>query len=350
MSTLQVNLADRSYPIVIERGVLDRIGAHVRSDGGKVFVVTDANVAPLYLDRVLRSVERAGYRTASLVLEAGEPTKSFQTLPTVYGAMLEFGLTRSDCVIALGGGVIGDLTGFAAATYLRGVAFYQAPTTLLAQVDSSVGGKVAVDLPQGKNLVGNFYQPKAVWIDPDVLETLSDAYFRDGMGEVIKYGCICDAALFDRLDRYRDRDGIRPHLEQVIYDCCDIKRAIVERDERDKGERMLLNFGHTYGHALEQYYGFIGLTHGQAVAAGMCYILESAQARSLTPQGALQRLRKVLQSYGLPISDPAPAASVVGAIANDKKNLGKDLTVVLLREIGQGYLYKTNTEFFKTWN
>lgn len=346
MRKLHVNLGENSYDILFERGIVARAGEFVRSDGGKVAIVTDENVASHYLRKVSDSLASNGYNVCSLVLPAGESTKSFDTLKTVYSFLCENKITRKDCIVTLGGGVIGDLGGFAAATYLRGVDFYQIPTSLLAQVDSSIGGKVAVDLPEGKNLAGAFYQPKVVLIDVDALSTLNDSFFVDGMAEVIKYGCIKDRKLFDLLVKAGGKDGFMRVADDVIMRCCDIKREVVEKDEKDKGDRMLLNFGHTYGHALEKYYNFCGLTHGRAVAVGMCEICRIAEQKGLTTGGTKESVARLCEMYGLPTSDSAKTKDVVGAIGNDKKNLGDKLVVVLLEEIGKSYLYKTTAEFF----
>ena len=251
---LTVNLGENSYPIYIENGILGNAGSYISEvfKGKRIMVISDDNVFPLYGQQLLGSLK--DYECHTLVLPHGEPTKSFQTLPRIYTALLDARLTRSDLVIALGGGVIGDLAGFAAASYLRGVKLIQIPTSLLAQVDSSVGGKVAVDLPQGKNLVGAFYHPKMVLIDPLVLETLPPHFISDGMGEVIKYGCIKDAELFLTLCSCRSFAGLKPELPSVIARCVDIKRTVVEADQFDTGERMLLNFGHTLAHTIEQHY------------------------------------------------------------------------------------------------
>lgn len=346
MRKLHVDLGKNSYDIIFERGLISHVGDYVKRDGKKLFVLTDDNVAALYADAVVSSLAKAGYEVSLCVLPHGEKTKSFDTLPAVYARLLEEKITRKDALVALGGGVIGDLCGFVAATYLRGVGFIQIPTSLLAQVDSSIGGKVAVDLPEGKNLVGAFWQPETVLIDVDVLGTLSDAFFTDGMAEVIKYGCIKDRKLFDTLAACGGKQGLVPVLDDVIYRCCDIKREVVEKDEKDKGERMLLNFGHTYGHALEKYYRFEKLSHGNAVAVGMYGISVRAEKRGLTAAGTADEISRVCAMYGLPDSDPAPASEVVKGIANDKKNLGDKLVTVLIKEIGESYLYPTTAEFF----
>ena len=248
---LTVNTSKR-YTIRIERGALDQLGAYCASlfaPGKKAVVITDTHVAPLYLERVSTSLRNAGFDVTSCAFPAGEPSKRLSTIEGIYGHMAQAHITRSDFAVALGGGVTGDMAGFAAASYLRGIPFVQVPTTLLSQVDSSVGGKTGVDLPQGKNLVGAFWQPSFVLIDPDTLNTLSPHFFADGMGEVIKYGCIKSRALFDLLIETEDITSI---MEDVIYRCVDIKRDVVERDEFDTGESGLLNYGHTLGQALEK--------------------------------------------------------------------------------------------------
>ena len=224
----------------------------------------------------------------------------------------------------------------------------QVPTSLLAQVDSSVGGKVAVDLPQGKNLVGSFYQPKAVFIDPQTLSTLTDGFFRDGMGEVIKTACIQDPSLFRLLSSIHSREECMAHAEEIVTACCRIKKEIVEVDEHDTGMRMLLNFGHTLGHAIEQYYHYSGWSHGEAVAAGMSLITEKSEALGLTKPGTTQQLRELEQQFGLPTQVSVDNwDSILQAITLDKKNLNGTLKVVLLKEIGESYLYETSLDFFR---
>lgn len=242
--------------------------------------------------------------------------------------------------------MVGDLAGFVAATFLRGIKFVQIPTSILAQVDSSVGGKVAVDLPQGKNLVGAFYQPKMVLIDPDVLETLPERYVTDGMGEVIKYGCIKDRKLFDLLEKCRCYENLKEHLTDVIATCVDIKRRVVEEDEFDTGERILLNFGHTLAHTIEQHFHYERESHGEAVAIGMYQITKIAEEKGLTKKGEAEHIRKVLEAYKLPVKADVPLPQLTEAIKLDKKTLNNKLKVVLLHEIGDSYTYPTGQEFF----
>ncbi len=344
---LTVNLGENSYPIYIENGILPHAGSYISQvfSGRKIMIISDDRVFPLYGEKVKDSLN--DYECHSLVLPHGEPTKSFQSLPKIYEALLNAKLTRSDLVIALGGGVIGDLAGFAASSYLRGIKFVQIPTSLLAQVDSSVGGKVAVDLPQGKNLVGAFFQPKLVLIDPEVLDTLPEHFIKDGMGEVIKYGCIRDAGLFSLLCSHTSFDDLKSELTDVIARCVDIKRIVVEADQFDTGERMLLNFGHTLAHTIEQYFHYERESHGEAVGIGMYQITKLAEEKGLTAPGCAEKIRNALKIYGLPDSCGLQADALTGAIALDKKNLNGHLNVVLLKDIGESYVYPTDLSFFE---
>ena len=346
---IHVDLGANSYDITIRRGLLSHVGECVRALTGcrRIHLLTDAHVAPLYADTVSQSLQKADFAVSVQVLPAGEPTKQLPYLAQVWSAMSAAGITRKDMLVTLGGGVIGDLGGFAAATFLRGIPFVQVPTSLLAQVDSSVGGKVAIDLSEGKNLAGAFYQPKAVLIDPDVLDTLSDPLFEDGMGEVIKYGCIRSNALFDALLSAGGRNGLRDRMEAIIAECVDIKRQVVENDERDTGERMILNFGHTLGHAVEAAQAYNGYSHGAAVAAGMHLITRIAEEQGLSPAGTADRIAEILEMYHLPLSaDAALAETMLKAITKDKKNLGAALNVILLDEIGRCRIHPTTAEFF----
>lgn len=344
---LYVNLGEHSYPIYIENHLLEKAADYIADvfSGKKIMIVSDDHVYPLYGDALKASLSER-FECHCLVLPNGESTKDFQSLPVIYSAMLEAKMSRSDLVIALGGGVIGDLTGFAAATYLRGVRFIQIPTSLLAQVDSSVGGKVAVDLPQGKNLVGAFYQPSLVLIDPLVLDTLPERFINDGMGEVIKYGCIKDIDLFTALEAHSSFDDLKKDLTEIIYRCVDIKRIVVEEDQFDTGERMLLNFGHTLAHTIEQYFHYERESHGEAVAIGMYQITKIAEEKGLTPHGTAGRIRSVLNTYGLPHECGLPLNSLMEAITLDKKNLDGNLNVVLLRKLGDSFVHPTSTAFF----
>lgn len=340
VKTLRVDTS-RPYDIKIGFGLLDRVGELCREAlprAQKLAVVTDSNVQPLYLERVTNSLKQAGFQVLSLTVPAGEGAKCAEQLVMLWEKLMEFGMTRTDVVAALGGGVVGDLAGFAAATLLRGVDYVQIPTTLLAQVDSSVGGKVAIDLHAGKNLAGAFWQPSLVLIDLDCLSTLSDRTFSDGMAEVIKYGCIRDRAFFDLLDRCGGRAGVIEHIEEVIYTCCDIKRKVVLADERDTGERMVLNFGHTIGHAFELAGNYETWTHGQGVAAGMNWAAQIGVGLGVTPD-IVYPIQNILKKYGLPIDIPCPWDTLTRAVLRDKKNLGGKINLIVLESLGHAIPY-----------
>ena len=342
MKTLNVNLPGRAYDILIERRLLSRAGELCRAAlprAGRLFVVTDSTVGPLYLNRIIPSLENAGFETAICEIPAGEASKCVEQLSRLWECMMDFGLTRTDAVVALGGGVVGDLAGFAAATVLRGVDFVQIPTTLLSQVDSSVGGKVAIDLQHGKNLAGAFWQPRLVLMDPAVLGTLDDKAFADGMAEVIKYGCIRDAAFLSWLEQRPSRQEIMAEIEHVLYTCCDIKRAVVVEDERDTGARMVLNFGHTLGHAYELAGHYRIWTHGQAVAAGMVKAAELGVTLGVTPAGLPERIGVLLGCCGLPVAIPCAHEDYAAAVGLDKKGAGDSISVILLEEAGRAVVH-----------
>ena len=337
MKTLTVALPGREYDILIQRGLLDQAGEHCRRTlprATRLFIVTDSNVGPIYGDRVEEKLAEAGFRTERYTVPAGESAKCAAQLTALWEAMMEAGLTRTDAVVALGGGVVGDLAGFAAATILRGVDFVQIPTTLLAQVDSSVGGKVAIDLEAGKNLAGAFWQPKLVLMDPDTLDTLPDTTFADGMAEVIKYGCALDGSFFSFLAARPSRGEIMAAIESVLYVCCDLKRTVVEEDERDRGKRMLLNFGHTLGHAYEKAGHYEKWTHGQAVAAGMVRAARLGEQMDVTPAGTADQIAALVAGLGLPVEIPCTAEEYAAAIGLDKKGAGAEISVILLKALG----------------
>jgi 3-dehydroquinate synthase len=344
---LYVELGKNSYPIYIENNILSQAASYVNDifSGKRIMIIADDNVYPLYGEQLSENLS-ISYECHHLILPHGEATKSFQSLPAIYAAMLDAKISRSDLVIALGGGVIGDLAGFAAATFLRGVKLVQIPTSLLAQVDSSVGGKVAVDLPQGKNLVGAFYQPSMVLIDPTVLDSLPQRYINDGMGEVIKYGCIKDAGLFETLASHHSFEELKELLPTIVARCVDIKRIVVEHDQFDTGERMLLNFGHTLAHTIEQYCNYGRESHGEAVAIGMYQLTRIAEEQGLTPVGTADKILAVLKTYGLPYACNIPLGELTEAITLDKKNLDNHLNLVLLHDIGDSYVHPASIEFF----
>lgn len=338
MKTVKVSTG-RPYDILIERGLINKCGELVRSvtKAQKAVVVTDSNVEKFYAEKVMTSLKDNDFEVELFVFEAGEQSKTLDTIAKMYDCFANFQMSRKDIVVALGGGVTGDMAGFAAATYMRGIEFVQIPTSLLAQVDSSVGGKTGVDISQGKNLVGAFWQPNMVIIDPDTLNTLPQLFIEDGMAEIIKYGCIMDKGLFAILENENAMDII----EDIIYTCVSIKRDVVNADEREAGMRMLLNFGHTLGHSLEKIYNFNGLSHGQAVAIGMVMITKATDKAEITPKGTADRIIKLCQKYNLPTQDNASVSEIAKYCASDKKAGGGSVSLVLLKEIGTSFTQKT---------
>ena len=349
MQELHVDLGNISYDIKIAKGLRHTIGTEIKNifNGRKIALITDENVNKYYGSETEKSLKNQGFDVRKIVLQAGEKTKSFNSLMTLYNEFIDFNLTRSDLIITMGGGVIGDLGGFAAATYLRGIKFVQFPTSLLAQVDSSVGGKVAVDLEKGKNLVGAFYHPSLVIIDSEMLDTLPDRVFNDGMGEVIKYGLIGDKELFDKLYNAGGRNDVMKIIDDVIHTCCDIKRIVVEKDEKDTGLRMILNFGHTIGHAIEKYFNFEKYTHGEAISIGMYEITKISEEKGLTEKGTADRIINILVKYDLPYDVKIDnKEEIIDTISLDKKNLNNVLNLIVLDKIGSCRIIKESRQFF----
>lgn len=344
-----VGLANNAYFIRIEEGILDTIGEKLKKIHScrKAVIITDENVNNYYTNKIESSLISHDYDVNTIVIKPGEMSKSLDSLPKIYNRLIDFEVTRDDILIALGGGVVGDLCGFVASSFLRGIPFVQIPTSLLAQVDSSVGGKVGVNLDRGKNLVGSFYNPKAVFIDPIVLNTLSDEYLKDGMAEVIKYGCIKDKEFFYMLKALKNRYDIMENINEIIYHCCTIKKNMVEVDERDLKERMILNFGHTLGHAIEKYYNFEKYTHGEAVAIGMYNMALLGEKKGLTKKGTSNKIREILAEQGLPYEMDVSLKFIMEYIKNDKKNIGSTLKVVFLKDIGDSFIYDTTLDFFE---
>ena len=325
------------YDIHIGHGLLAQCAPlFAPYQGRRAMIVADEHTAPLYGETLLAQLGEAGVSAGLTTLPAGETTKCPEQLSRLYDAFLNAHLTRADLVIALGGGVIGDLTGYAACTYLRGVHFVQVPTTLLAQVDSSVGGKVAVNHPRGKNLLGAFYQPELVLIDCDTLRTLDARQVGAGLGEVIKYGCIADAALFEHLEALGSREALMPVLDEVIARCCEIKAYYVRQDPFDHGVRMQLNFGHTLAHALENAMGYGTLLHGEAVAIGMVAAARWGESLGVTPAGCAARIKRVLDAYGLMTERPEGLSpdALAATMVLDKKAVGSTVRTVMLTGIG----------------
>jgi len=350
LEKIVVKLKEKQYPIEIEKGLFDKIGTRLRRSFHvrKIAVITDQNLNHFYGERFLNSLKQAAFEPFKIVVPPGEKSKNFNMLINIYKRLLKAGITRSDLIITLGGGVVGDLGGFAAATYLRGIPYIQVPTTLLAQIDSSIGGKVAVDLDMGKNLVGSFYHPEAVYIDPDLLKTLDRRFLHDGVAEVIKYGCIRDKELFDNLSILKNDDELLDHMDYIITTCCNIKKTIVERDEKDLGERMILNFGHTLGHAIEKYFNYQKYTHGEAVAVGMYWMTVNSERLGFTKPGTSEHIKSLLKKYDLPYKiDIHNPIYFFDKIILDKKNFEGYLNLIILKEIGQAQIYKSNIEFIK---
>jgi 3-dehydroquinate synthase len=331
-----VPLASGSYRIYVAPGLLGGAGGWLARLGyRRAAIVTDESVPGQHVTAVLRGLEGAGIASTLLRIPAGEEAKGLAQLARLYAGFVAAGLDRGSVVLALGGGVVGDLAGFAAATFLRGIPLVQLPTTLLAQVDSSVGGKVGVNLPQGKNLVGAFHQPRLVLADVAALATLPSREFRSGLAEVVKYAVIADPGLFDLLERDAQRlaPGATGRLAPLVARCCRIKAQVVGLDERELGWRAILNFGHTLGHALEAAAGYGTLTHGEAVAIGMAAAARLSHARGLCPRADVERLLKLLGALGLPVRSPVPPDQVLPYLAVDKKGRGGVPRFVLTRGI-----------------
>ena len=322
--------------ITIEAGLLDRAGWILASDNEPctVAIISDDRVAGLYLSRLEAALKAGGFHVLSFVFPRGEASKNAATYIRILEYLANNHLTRTDMAAALGGGVVGDIAGFAAATYLRGIKLVQIPTTLLACVDSSVGGKTGIDLSAGKNLAGAFHQPVAVLIDPELLGTLPRDVCRDGMAEVIKYACIRDGRLWGLLHKKT------VPVQEIIKLCVDIKLSIVEHDAFDRGERQLLNFGHTFGHAVEQCSGFT-LSHGKSVAIGMAVMARACCSRGLCSQETLDQLIQMLAQHGLPTGTSFSAEDLFSVMQSDKKRAGGSIMLVILRAIGKAELRKT---------
>jgi 3-dehydroquinate synthase len=342
VDTVNVALGDRSYPIHIGSGLLQRaelVRAHLAQP--RVAIVTNDVVGPLYLDALGGVLERAGVQALRVTLPDGEARKNWESLNRILDALLENRCERSTTVIALGGGVIGDLAGFAAAVFLRGVPFIQVPTTLLAQVDSSVGGKTGINHPLGKNMIGAFYQPKLVLADTDTLATLPARELAAGLAEVVKYGLILDRAFFDWLEANMQRLTARDEqaLTYAIRRSCELKAEVVAGDERESGARALLNLGHTFGHAIEAGLSYGTWLHGEAVASGTVMAARLSHAMGMLDDADVARISALLQRAGLPVEAPALGADTyLDLMGMDKKVEGGKLRLILLRAIGQAYV------------
>jgi 3-dehydroquinate synthase len=342
MRVVKVSLGSRSYRIFVGERLLKRIGKDCEALrlGERCAIITDRKVAPRYAERVMRRLEDAGFTPSLITVPAGESAKSLQTVQACYDRLAAQRLERKSFIVALGGGVVGDLAGFVAATYLRGLAFVQVPTTLLAQVDSSVGGKVGINLKAGKNLVGAFHQPRLVLCDLDTLESLPEREFRAGLAEVIKYGIIYDAALFERIEGDLDRLLRREPktLADVIARCCEIKAEVVSQDETESGLRAILNFGHTVGHALEAVSQFGRYLHGEAIAIGQVAAAKLSATLCGFPRDELARIIQLFEQVGLPTAaklTPPQQKKLWAAMRLDKKVSGGDIKFVLAERISK---------------
>lgn len=336
---VSVNLGRQSYAIVVERGALATVGDRLRQlrVGARAALVSSPVIFRLYGKQVVDSVEAAGFAVSRVEVPDGEAAKTLAVAERTWDALLAAGLDRTSTVLALGGGAVGDLAGFAAATYMRGVNFVQVPTTVLAQVDASIGGKTAIDHPHAKNLIGAFHQPRLVVIDPATVETLSEREFRSGLAEIVKHGIVLEAAYFEALersvDRIRSRDAST--LEDIIGGSCRLKASVVERDEREADLRAVLNYGHTLGHALEASTGYGRWTHGEAVALGIAAEARLARRLGLADAEAVARQERLLSALGLPTRAPAiDLDGVMAAIARDKKSRDGRVPFVLAPRIG----------------
>ncbi|MGX7198869.1 3-dehydroquinate synthase [Enterococcus nangangensis] len=335
---LTVHIPEHEYQIIIQRGALKKVGAWVKSlwSQEKIALITDTNVAPLYANEVVANLKAAGFDVCLKVVPAGEESKSLRQASELYDFLADEGFTRSDGVIALGGGVMGDLAAYVASTYMRGIHFLQIPTTLLAQVDSSIGGKTAVNTQKAKNLVGTFTQPEGVLIDPEVLKTLELRRVREGIAEILKCGAIADAHLWQRLLELQDEEDLLTHAEEIITLALEVKRHVVEEDVLDQGSRLTLNFGHTIGHAIENTAGYGVVSHGEGVAIGMIAISRHAEKIGLTPAGTTAELTAMIEKFHLPTRyENWDKERLFTAITHDKKTRGQQIKIILLTKIGE---------------
>ncbi|WP_313339094.1 3-dehydroquinate synthase [Sedimentibacter sp.] len=339
---LDINIEKNAakYEVIIKNGLIQNLSEEIKNvySGKKIAVLTDENIFELYCSKLESSLNEQ-FDVSFIIIKTGENSKTLSVLEFVYAKLSEYNIQRSDLIIAFGGGVVGDLTGFAASTYLRGIDYIQVPTSLIAQTDSCIGGKTAVNLAEGKNLAGSFYHPKAVLIDTDFLLTLSDKYIKDGMGEIIKYACIKDLSLFQFLMNIKSKHELFENIEKIVHTCLSIKKQLIEFDEKDKGIRMLLNFGHTIGHAIEKYYSF-QITHGEAVAAGMLIITKNSERIGYTEIGTYEKLKAISDNFNIQCNlDNYNKKEIKKYILSDKKNLNNNINLILLKKIGESFIH-----------
>lgn len=335
MKTIKINTSSANYDIKLGYGILNKIPEFLNeiNFSGKLVIITDSNVSSLHLSKLEKVISDAGIEFKVIIINAGEEYKNLNTVNEIYEKLNEAEITRKDTILAFGGGVTGDISGFCAATYLRGIDYIQVPTTLLSVVDSSIGGKTGVDLPSGKNLVGAFKQPKLVIADISLLETLDEEQISSGMAEIIKAGFIRDKELVSKLLL---SENVENDIEEFILRAINVKKEVVEIDEFEKYERMLLNFGHTFGHAIEKYYNFKDITHGQAVAYGMYLITKNKYTK--------ETLEKILKKYGLKTETEVSFNTILELCRNDKKAVGGGINIVTVDEIGNGKIVNLSFE------
>ncbi len=360
---LQIDLGEKTYNIIVGEDYLEQFSFYIKEvyKGEKLFIITDSNIKKIYKNKYNLMFKNFDYTV--YVLEAGEKNKHIGVMQGIYSAMVKADIKRKDLVVAFGGGVVGDIAGFAAASFLRGINFIQIPTTIISQVDSSVGGKVGVDLPEGKNLIGAFHQPKLVLIDNKFLKTLTDRYFYDGFAEIVKYGCIYDKKFFEKLEKivyevsensyaknYKKiiREHLMKYINEIVMRSCEIKKEVVEKDEKEENLRMILNFGHTIGHAIEQYTNYDVYSHGEAISTGMIDIIRIGVQKNITQNGQLERVKNLLEKLNLPTEIKYPIEKIKEIMKRDKKSISGGINFVFLKEIGKVEIVKMNeTEFFE---
>lgn len=348
MKSITVKTTRNEYNLTVGAGFKSKIAQFLKRDypKSKFVIITDDNVAALYKDEITKTFEEHGLRFDVISISPGEPAKCMAMFEQIMSFLAQQSYNRADVIVALGGGVVGDLAGFVASTYLRGVSFVQIPTTLLAQIDSSIGGKTAINIPEGKNLVGAFYQPSAVYIDMEYLHTLKDEDFADGMAELVKYAVIKDAQMFEVLENESAINADSPILQDLIVKCLKIKRDVVTMDEFDKGERMKLNYGHTIGHGLERMCAQSGtqITHGQGVARGMGAITAASERKGQTQEGTTKRIIAVLKKQRLPTDiDGFDRSEIIKGILVDKKNIADKLNIILIEQIGKAFIHEIDS-------
>lgn len=341
--------ASSSYNVIIKRGIISILLNQINlvCNAKKIAIITDSNVASLHLDNILSCISDAGFSVNTVIIPAGEQSKNISTVEKICVELSKNYISKSDLLISLGGGVVSDICGFVASTYLRGVKCIHIPTTLIAQVDASIGGKTAVNLSTGKNSIGTFYHPASVLIDPEFLSTLPASEISCGMAEVIKYALIKNKDLFDTLYNYSDNILNESFIDNVIFDCVKIKKNFIEHDEFDENERMLLNFGHTIGHAIEKYFNYSKYSHGQAISIGMLEIIKLGETIGITKSSCFNKVLHILQKYDLPTDLNIPLNQLIDFILLDKKNIDDKLNLVLIKDIGDSYVKSFDTKEIK---